>query len=45
MIFLDANYLINLYVKTNKDHARANEIYNLIENNEKVISNLQSWKL
>ncbi|KZX12107.1 hypothetical protein MBFIL_12370 [Methanobrevibacter filiformis] len=27
MIFLDANFLINLYVKSNNDHARAKEIY------------------
>ncbi len=40
MIFLDANFLINLYVETNNYHERANEIYNLIENEEKVISNL-----
>ncbi|OQD59138.1 putative nucleic acid-binding protein [Methanobrevibacter arboriphilus JCM 13429 = DSM 1125] len=40
MIFLDANFLINLYVETNNEHERANEIYNLIENEEKIISNL-----
>jgi len=40
MIFLDANYFINLYVKTNKYHERANELCNLIENKEKIISNL-----
>ena len=40
MIFLDANFLINLYVETSNEHERANEIYNLIENEEKVISNL-----
>lgn len=40
MIFLDASFLINLYVKTNNEHKRAKEIYNLIENEEKIISNL-----
>lgn len=40
MIFLDANFLINLYVETNNKHERAKEIYNLIENEEKIISNL-----
>lgn len=40
MIFLDANFLINLYVETSNEHERANEIYNLIENEEKIISNL-----
>lgn len=40
MIFLDANFLINLYVETSNVHKRANEIYNLIENEEKIISNL-----
>lgn len=40
MIFLDANFLINLYVETSNEHGRANEIYNLIEKEEKVISNL-----
>ena len=40
MIFLDASFLINLYVETNNEHKRANEIYNLIENEEKIISNL-----
>ena len=40
MIFLDANYIINLYVKTNKNHGRAKEIYKLIENKDQVISNL-----
>jgi len=40
MIFLDANYIINLYVKTNEDHERAKEIYKLIKNESQVISNL-----
>jgi len=40
MIFLDANFLINLYVETNSNHKRANEIYNLIESEEKLISKL-----
>lgn len=40
MIFLDANFLINLYVEKSNEHERANEIHNLIENEEKVISNL-----
>jgi predicted nucleic acid-binding protein len=40
MIFLDANFLINLYVKSNKNHERAKEIFKLIEKREKVISNL-----
>ncbi|MCL2313416.1 MAG: PIN domain-containing protein [Firmicutes bacterium] len=49
MIFLDANYFINLYVKPNKlkkdklhekNHKRAKEIYKIIENKQKLISNL-----
>ena len=40
MIFLDANYLINLHVRTNENHERAKEIYDLIKNKEKVISKL-----
>jgi len=40
MIFLDTNYLINLHVENNKFHERAKEIYSLIKDKEKVISNL-----
>ncbi|MCL2157736.1 MAG: type II toxin-antitoxin system VapC family toxin [Methanobrevibacter sp.] len=40
MIFLDANYFINLSVKTNKHHERAKEIRTLIKYEEKIISNL-----
>ena|GEM_PF-1177164 len=44
MIFLDANYFINLYAINNKDpnnenYNRAKEIYRLIRNREKIISN------
>jgi predicted nucleic acid-binding protein len=40
MIFLDANFLINFYVKANNDHERANEIMEEIKNKERTISNL-----
>jgi len=40
MIFLDTDFLINLYMKTNENHERAKEIYDLIENKEKTISKL-----
>ena len=40
MIFLDANYIISLYVETEKDHKRALEIRKKIENEEKVVSKL-----
>lgn len=43
MIFLDANYLINLYIKKNKksddtDPKKAKKIYQSIKNKEKIIS-------
>ncbi|KZX17535.1 tRNA(fMet)-specific endonuclease VapC [Methanobrevibacter cuticularis] len=40
MIFLDANFLINFYVKTNKDYERANELMEEMKNKERIISNL-----
>ncbi len=40
MIFLDANFLINFYVKTNKDHQRAYELLNSFNNDELLISKL-----
>jgi len=40
MIFLDANYIISLYVETEKDYKRALEIRKKIENEEKVVSKL-----
>ena len=40
MIFLDANFLINLYVETNKYHKRAEKIYYSIEDEELLISKL-----
>ena len=40
MIFFDANFFINLYVTTNKQHQRAKEIFETIEDEELIISNL-----
>ena len=40
MIFLDTDFFINLYIETNENHERAKEVYNLIENKAKIISNL-----
>ena len=40
MIFLDANFLINFYVKTNNEYERANELMEEIKDKERVISNL-----
>jgi len=38
MIFLDANFLINFYVQSNKEHDRAVEIFNKIKNQDLIIS-------
>ncbi|MDR0900357.1 MAG: PIN domain-containing protein [Methanobrevibacter sp.] len=40
MILLDANYLISLFVKREKNHERAIEIAKYIQNEEKIISKL-----
>jgi predicted nucleic acid-binding protein len=40
MIFLDANYIISLYVEAEEDHKRALEIRKKIENEEKLVSKL-----
>ena len=40
MIFLDANFFINLYIETNENHERAKEINDKIAEKEKIISRL-----
>ena len=40
MIFLDANFFINLYVETNENHEKAKKIYDSLENETLIISNL-----
>ena len=40
MIFLDANFFINLYVKGNENHERAKEILKSIKNEELLTSKL-----
>ena len=40
MIFLDANFLINFYVETNKDHERAEELLKSFNDDEILISKL-----
>jgi predicted nucleic acid-binding protein len=40
MTFLDANFLINFYIKTNKQYERANNIMKSIKGEELLISNL-----
>ena len=41
MIFLDTAFFINLYVESNENHIRANEIiYTLIKNETLLIANL-----
>jgi len=38
MIFLDASFLINLYVEKNENHDQAVELWKDIENEDKIIS-------
>ena len=40
MIFLDANFLINFYVKTNEEHERAEELLKSFSDDEILISKL-----
>ena len=40
MIFLDTDFIINFYVKTNENHERAKEIMKEMKNSDKIISNL-----
>lgn len=40
MIFLDANFLINVFVKTNEEHERADELLKSFNNDEILISKL-----
>lgn len=40
MIFLDTNYLVSLYIKTEDHNKRALEIAKTIKNDEKIISKL-----
>ena len=39
MIFLDANFLMSLFIKTEKNHDIAVKIYNKIKNHHLIISN------
>jgi len=39
MIFLDANYLVSYYIKSEDHHKRALEIYQDIEGKKQIISN------
>ncbi len=40
MIFLDASFLINFYVKTSKNHEKAHKLLNSFNDNEILISKL-----